>query len=230
MLTVICGEDSSASREYFFNLKKQLQSKNYETYDVPAAQINEVLTWMSESNPLFSTNKAFFTQNLNKTLSKKTNLKQTTVVEKIIKDKKSEVYDWEEDLPGRYLKISAGVKVKEFKPSQTIFKLLDSCYPGNLKLFVEILHGLNVKTDDFFTFVMLTRHVRNLWLIKFDQPKPGLQSWQLARLKGQAARWKTENLTNFYDGLNKIDVSLKTSRLPYSLSHALDILAAYYLS
>lgn len=229
MLTVICGEDSSASRDYFFNLKKQLQNKDYEIYDVPAIQINEVLAWMSESNPLFSSAIAFFTQNLNKTLSKKANLKQTKIVEKIIKEKDVEVYDWEEDLPGRYLKISAGVKVKEFKPSQTIFKLLDACYPGNLKIFIDILHSLNVKTDDFFTFVMLQRHIRNLWLIKLNQPKAGLQSWQLARLKNQASRWKTENLTNFYDGLNKIDTFLKTSRLPYSLSHALDILAAYYL-
>ena len=229
MLTVICGEDSSSSRDYFFNLKKQLQGKDYETYDVPAIQINEVLTWMSEANSLFSKNIAFFTQNLNKTISRKANLKQTKIVEKIIKDNGVEVYTWEQDLPGRYLKISAGVKVKEFKPSQTIFKLLDACYPGNLKTFIEILHSLNVKTDDFFTFVMLQRHIRNLWLIKLNQPKPGLPSWQVARLKNQASHWKTEQLTNFYDGLNKIDAFLKTSRLPYSLSHALDILAAYYL-
>ena len=229
MLTVICGEDSSASRDYFFNLKKQLQGKDYETYEVPATQINEVLTWMSEANSLFSRNIAFFTQNLNKTISRKANLKQTKIVEKIIKDKGVEVYTWEQDLPGRYLKISAGVKVKEFKPSQTIFKLLDACYPGNLKAFIEILHSLNVKTDDFFIFVMVQRHIRNLWLIKLNQPKPGLPSWQLARLKNQASHWKTEQLTNFYDGLNKIDASLKTSRLPYSLSHALDILTVYYL-
>ncbi len=229
MLTIICGEDSASSRDYFFNLKKQLKDKDYEVYDLPAVQINEVLTWMSEANPLFSKSLAFFTQNLNKTLSKKTNLKQTKIVERIIKERTVDVYDWEEEVPARYLKISTGVKVKEFKPSQSIFKLLDACYPGNLKGFVSILHSLNIKTDDFFTFVMLQRHTRNLWLIAHGQAKPGLPSWQLARLKSQASKWKPEQLTNFYDALSKIDASLKTSRLPYSLSHALDILAAYYL-
>lgn len=229
MLTIVCGEDSTASRNYFSGLKKTLRDKDFEIFDIDSKGVGEILTWMSDAPSLFSPNKAYFTQSLNKTISKKTNPKHIKTIEEIIKSKEVVLYDWEPETPARYLKISAGVTVKEFKPSNTIFKLADSCYPGNIKNFVESLHELSDKTEDIFTFIMLSRHVRNLMLVKLDKTPPGMFSWQAAKLKGQAAKWPTDRLISFYDNLHRIDVSLKTSTLPYSLTSALDIMAAYYL-
>lgn len=229
MLTIICGEDSAASRDYFYALKKELQKKDYDTFEIPSLNIGTITSWMLDSQSLFARNKAFFTQNLNKTISRKANLKQTKIIEEIIKDKNVELYDWEDEVPARFLKITADVKVKEFKLSETIFKLVDACYPGNLKEFVKLLANVTDKSDEIFTFIMLTRHMRNIMLLRLGQTPPKILPWQVSRLKGQASRWEAGRIVSFYDALHNIDQSLKTSTLPYSLSHALDILASYSL-
>ncbi|MFZ6034885.1 MAG: hypothetical protein ACOYUB_01910 [Patescibacteria group bacterium] len=229
MLTIVCGEDSGSSRNYFLDIKKKARDRDCEVVDIDAKSIGEILTWMADAPTLFSSKKVFFTQSLNKNISKRSNPKYLETVEKIARDAGSEVYDWEDNVPGRYLKIKEGVTVKEFKPDTSIFKVLDSCYPGNIKVFLDGVHDLSQGSEDIFTFIMLSRHVRNLMLISLGQVPPGMPSWQAARLKGQAAKWTTEKLVSFYDNLHKIDASLKTGTLPYSLASALDILAAYYL-
>lgn len=229
MLTIICGEDSKASRNYFFEQKRIARDNEYEIYDIDAKSITEILNWLSDAPSLFSQKKVFFTQSLNKSISKKLNPKFIETVEKIIKDPEIDLFDWEQDVPGRYLKVSKGATVKEFKPSNSIFKLQDYCYPGNIKVFLDSLHELSGNTDDIFTFIMLSRHIRNLMLVKLGKTPPGMFSWAAAKLKNQAAKWETDKLVSFYDNLHKIDVSLKTGSMPYSLSSALDILASYYL-
>lgn len=229
MLTIICGEDSKSSRNYFSEQKRIARENDYEVYDIDAKSINEILNWLSDAPSLFSQKKVFFTQSLNKNISKKSNPKFLEIVEKIMKDPEIDLYDWEQDVPGRYLKVSKGVTIKEFKPSNSIFKLQDHCYPGNINAFVESLHELSGNTDDIFTFIMLSRHIRNLMLVKLGKTPPGMFSWAAAKLKNQASKWETEKLISFYDNLHKIDVSLKTGSMPYSLTSALDILSSYYL-
>jgi hypothetical protein len=229
MLTIVCGEDSKASRNYFYELKTKARSNDSEVYEIDAKNLSEILTWLSDAPSLFSAKKVFFTQSLNKNISKKTNPKLLATVEEIMKNREIELYDWEDEVPGRYLKVTRGVTVKEFKPSNSIFKLQDYCYPGNIKVFLDSLHELSGNTDDIFTFIMLSRHIRNLMLVKLGKTPPGMFSWAAAKLKSQAAKWETDKLISFYDNLHKIDVSLKTSSMPYSLTSALDILAGYYL-
>lgn len=229
MLTIVCGEDSKASRNYFSDLKKNAKDKDCEVYEIDAKNIGDILNWLSDAPSLFAAKKVFFTQSLNKNISKKANPKFLATVEKILQDKEIELYDWENEIPGRFLKITRGVTVKEFKLSNTIFKLLDYCYPGNIKMFLDSLHELSGNTEDIFTFIMLTRHIRNLMLVKLGKTPPGMMSWAAAKLKSQASKWEVDKLISFYDNLHKIDVSLKTSSMPYTLEEAIDILASYYL-
>ena len=56
-----------------------------------------------------------------------------------------------------------------------------------------------------------------------------IQKWQLWKLESQAKLWKKKNLEEFYHGLHKIDIALKTSKNPYSVKKSLDILACYFL-
>ena len=147
----------------------------------------------------------------------------------LIKDKAIEAVTWEEEISSRELKFPKGPLVKEFKPSQNIFKLQDSLYPGNLKNFLLIINELSASVDENFIFIMLLRHLRNLLLIKSGTVSSRLQPWQVAKLKSQAAHWQIDKLANFYDSFHKIDVSQKTSANPYSLKKSLDILSVYYL-
>lgn len=229
MLTVICGEDSVSSYNYYSSLKKNYLDKSYEILDINPNDLENINSWMGESQSLFAEKKVFFTQNINKKLSRKLNLKINKIVEQLIKDKKIEVVDWEEEISSRFLKFPKGILIKEFKPSENIFKLQDALYPGNLTNFIQMLNQLTKSVDENFVFIMLVRHVRNLLCVKTDGADSKLQKWQIYKLKNQSSKWQMDRLINFYDSLHKIDVSQKTSTNPYSIKKSLDILACYYL-
>lgn len=229
MLTIICGENSVSSFNYYTHLKKEYKTKGYEIINLKSSNLEEVYSWMGESQSLFSSKKVFFTENINKKLSRKLNLKINKIVENIIKDKKIEAITWEEEISSRFLKFPKGGEIKEFKFSETIFKLQDALFPGNLNNFITILNQLNQTSDENFIFIMIIRHIRNLILVKMGKTNNKLQKWQIYKLKTLASKWETDKLINFYDSFHKIDVSQKTSSNPYSLKKSLDILVCYYL-
>jgi len=229
MLTIICGEDSTTSFNYYSSLKKNYLDKSYEILDVSSSDLENITSWLGQSQSLFSQKKIFFTQNINKRLSRKLNLKINKVVEKLIKDKSVEVVDWEEEIPSRELKFPKATVVKEFKPAQNIFKLQDSLYPGNLKNFIYALNQLAETVDENIIFYMLVKHIRNLLTVKSGQSISRLQPWQLAKLSKQAKNREEKKLLGFYQGLHRIDISTKTSSNPFSLKKSLDILACYFL-
>lgn len=229
MLTVVCGEDSVSSFNYYSTLKKDCQDKGCEIRDINANDLENINLWLGEAQSLFAQKQAFFTQNINKKLSRKLNLKINKVVEELIKDKKIELISWEEEISSRFLKFPKGIIVKEFKLQENIFKLQDALYPGNLKNFLQMLEQLSNTVDENFIFIMLSRHVRNLLVVKTASVESELQKWQVYKLKSLASRWEENKLAGFYDSLHKIDVSQKTSTSPYSLKKSLDIIACYYL-
>lgn len=229
MLTIICGEDSISSRTYYLELREKYQASGNEIYDIKATEIAEIDKGLSESVSLFSQKLIFFTQGLNKKISRRSNPTLFSLAEEIAKKKDIELIDWEEYTSGRELKLTKGVTVKEFKVSESIFKLLDACYPKNLRQFISLLNSLPEKVDEIFIFIMLVRHVRNLLMVKLGRASKSLQSWQIAKLKSQAYYWDQNKLSSFYDGLYKIDVRIKTGNNPFSLRKSLDLLACYFL-
>lgn len=228
MLTIVCGEDSVNAYNYFYNLKKQFKEKNYEVYDIEPLNISEITSWRGESDSLFSSKKAFFIQNLNKKTNKK-NLSQLKTINQLIGNKDIEVISYEEGIPARFLKFGEKAVKKEFKISENIFKLLDACYPNNLKSFITLLNSVKTNADEIFIFIMLARHIRNLLTIKIDPNSSKLAPWQAAKLKHQASLWQTDKLIAFYHAFHKIDLSIKTNSSPYSPCNSLDILSSYYL-
>ena len=228
MLTIICGEDSISSRNYFLDQQKILIQKGYEIVNIDHRLVMELDESEASSASLFTQKRVYFTNNLNKKVLKKLNVKTEKKIKEIIKSVGIQVFDWEQDSSSRDLKSIKGLIVKELKPNQTIFKLLDSCYPGNLKQFVSNLKIISELTEDIFIFIMLARHMRKILITKLGEKLPKLMSWQIAKLSNQAKYWKLENLINFYQGLHRIDVNAKTNG-PYSIKESLDILACYYL-
>lgn len=229
MLTIICGEDSISSRNYFLDQQKLFAQKGYEIVNVDYRLVLELDESEASSASLFTQKRVFFTSSLNKKVLKKLNSKTERKIKEIIISKEIQVFDWEEETSARDLKSIKGIVIKELKPSQTIFKLLDSCYPGNLKQFISSLKTISESTEDIFIFIMLARHMRNTLITKLGERLPKLMSWQIAKLSNQAKYWRLENLINFYQGLHRIDVNSKTGRTPYSVKKSLDILACYYL-
>jgi len=229
MLTIICGEDSVESRRYFIDQQRLLKEKDFEIVNVDYHQVLELDETGSSESSLFSTKRAYFTNSLNKKVFKKMSERNEKKIKSIVDSKAIQVYDWEEETSARDLKTIKGAVVKEFKPSQTIFKLLDSCFPGNLKTFLSTLQTLSESTEDIFIFIMLARHMRNILSVKMGEKIPKLASWQLGKLANQAKYWEEKNLINFYQGLHRIDLNSKTNGTPFTIKKSLEILVCYYL-
>lgn len=229
MLTIICGEDSIASRKYFTDQQRLLREKDFEVDNVDYHQVLELDETGASESSLFALKRAYFTHSLNKKVFKKMSDRNEKKIKAIIASKEIQVFDWEEETSSRDLKSIKGIIIKEFKPDKNIFKLMDSCYPGNLKNFIDTLNTLSESTEDIFIFIMLARHMRNILITKMGEKIPKLMSWQIGKLANQARYWEIKNLINFYQGLHRIDVNSKTSGTPFSVKKSLDILVCYYL-
>ncbi len=227
MLTIICGEDSIASRDYFFEIKKKFRDKDYQIIEILPNKIEEILKWQHQSLYLFKPKIVFFVENLIQSYLKKYS-KKLKLLENLhqIKD---QIFDWENEKSKYELNLPSFLLIKEFRPKATIFSMLDACYPGNLKQFINLLHQLKDLSNENLIFYMLIKHLRNLILIKENQNLNIKNQWQLKKLQNQAKLWSKDRLLNFYDSLYKIDYLIKTSSTPFSLIDLLDIMACYYL-
>lgn len=227
MLTVICGEDNSASRKYYCDLQEEFRQQKKEIIIFKAKDIHNLSLWLGEALSLFATEKVFFTENLDKLINRrdKKNLEQISV---LIKDKDLKIYDWEEKAQW-VLKLKTLAQIKEFKLSATIFKLLDNFHPQNKKVFKSLLLSLMETTDVSFIYAMLVKQVRNLILIKTNNPLEKVTPWQQTRLKSIARLWSLDKLLQAYANFHKIDIGIKTSSTPFSVMQSLDIITCYFL-
>ena len=225
MITTICGEDSVASRAYLSTLVEQYRTKEYEVQYVLPDQIEALLLEDAGAISLFGLKKLYVIENLNKTLKRKTS---GALLEKVKNLSGVEVVSWEDGVGKRELKLQT-VQIKEFKLPQNVFQMMDACYPHNLKKFLELLHEVMDGQNDIFLYIMLTRHIRNVLFVSLDSPPPALQSWQVGKLKKQAAEWDQTKLLDFYDRLIGLDFLLKTGKNAYSLGRSIEVLAVYFL-
>ncbi|NTU47080.1 hypothetical protein HGA88_05630 [Candidatus Roizmanbacteria bacterium] len=229
MLTIICGEDSIASRAYLSQLKVQYQSKQYEIQSVAPSELETVYKSAEGTLTLFGAPIIYVVENLQKayTRSKKGTFAQ--IIQELAKNPEIEVIDWEEGKSQRDVSLSKLGTAKEFKPEKSIFQLLDLCYPGNKVVFTKTLEKVANTQDEGFIFAMLARHIRTLVLAFSEALPSSIPSWQRAKLYGQAKKWDGKKLVEYYEALAKIDSGLKSSSNVHGYKNSLDILSVYYL-
>lgn len=227
MLTIVCGEDTIVSRQYFQKLKDQYKSKGYEVCLIQKADPETLRIQTSETNSLFSEKRVFFSEHLVKFLKRSKSKEVLAQIQTIMKSD-IEWIDWEQ-YSAREISNPKGATIKELKPSSSIFKLLDECYPGNLKQFMNDMNAVLESQEDGFIYAMLCKHIRSLVLAKADGLSTATSPWQKSKLSSQARLWTDDKLIAFYEGLARIDISVKTSSSPYGIKKSLDILACYLL-
>ena len=230
MFTVVCGEDTVASRAYFVELQKDYKKKDYDIVFIKSSDIEQITRYLGSSVSLFQKKSVFFVEKLNAAIGRSSQSPLMSALVEISKLKDVYLINWEEGKGARELmKITKFGVVKDFKPVDSIFKLLDSCFPTNLRTFTLLLKEVGESQSEQFIFFMLEKYIRNILLAKMNVLPSSVQSWQKRKLETQARFWSTEKLLKFYDGLYRIDVAIKTGSNPYNIIHALDILAYYYL-
>jgi len=237
MLTIICGEDIVASRNYLSQIKNDCSKKGEEVTNLSSQEVPNILKWQGDNLNLFASKLIFVTEHLESSIvrkrGKKSVIKSTVktleeIVLEIASRKDIELIDWEEKA-GREIKLKDSAKVKEFKPTKSIFKLLEACSPGNLTGFIQTLSVIAESQDETFIFIMLYRHLRTLLLAHEGIFANTVQSWQRHNLTSQAKLWTQNKLLDFYEGLYRIETSTKSGNNPYGVKKSLEILACYYL-
>ena len=226
MLTIICGEDTIASRQHFQKIKDEYKTRGYEICLIQKADPETLRIQTSEMDSLFSLKRAFFSEHLVKYLKRSKSKEVLAQIQEIMKSD-IEWYDWEQ-YQAREIANPKGATIKEFKPASSIFQLLDECYPGNLKQFINNMNYVLETQEDGFIYAMLCKHIRGLIQVK-SGGGASISPWQRGKLMTQARLWPEEKLIAFYEGLGRIDVSVKTSASPYGIKKSLDILASYLL-
>jgi len=240
MLTIVCGEDTVKARSYYISLKDIYQKKGYEVNKLNPSQIEEVQLWIGENQNLFSDKQVFFIENLESRIIKSRGRKSSKpkknsfktieeIVSELAQDANIELVDWEGGKQGREIKSHSIAQIKEFKLSASIFKLQDSCFPGNVTNFIQLLREVSSFQDEQFIFIMITRSARSLLLAYDNLFGKTVQSWQQYKLKKQALLWTKTKLLGWYEGLFRIDLSTKSGTNPYGVLKSLEILACHYL-
>lgn len=237
MITILCGEDTATSRNFFVQLKRQYTQKGYEIKDITPAQLYELPKWLGESVSLFGTKQVFFVERLESIIQRRRGRKSSkpadpnsldSIIAKIAADRGIEMIDWEEK-SGREIKLKDNALVKEFKPSKNIFGLLDCFLPGKKSEFIIQLRELCQAEDENFIFVMLYRHIKALILATDSSFSKTVQPWQRTRLKNQAILFGKKQLVAMYEALYRLELGNKTGTNPQGLRKGLEILACYYL-
>lgn len=231
MLTVIAGEDSVTSRSKLQSLKKSFEEKGYAIAQTTVSQLEDVLKNSAGVRDLFGKQSIYFVEGIsNKYVGReKTVFKDT--VQKLTAEKDIHVVDWEN---GKSAYELSGLKriattFDEYKPGKNIFQLLDFCYPGNIKVFIDTLSIVTKTQEITFVYALLWKHIRKLIQAKKGTLDPAIPSWQKQKIEFQAARWDENMLISFYEKLARIDVSLKTNQTPFDLKESLELLVCYYL-
>ena len=114
MLTVICGEDTTASRNTIHQLKKQYAEKDYLVESIPAAQLEEVHKNSGGVMGLFGQQTVYFVDNLSTALGRKKKGSFPEAVQALVESKDIQIVDWE-DGKSAYNLTSLKKMASEFK-------------------------------------------------------------------------------------------------------------------
>ncbi len=105
-------------------------------------------------------------------------------------------------------------------PNSNVFKFLDAVFSGNRAAsYKELEQLLLAREDPFKLFSMLCYGLRNIAYAKFDSARFGkFAPFMKGKLVKQAANFSENSLLEIYENLYKMDVAMKTGRVPSSLA------------
>lgn len=224
MITIIHGDDTKASRNFFIEQKQQAATSV--TLEGNAFDIT-TLTEALAGDGLFEENKTVFIEQF---LSKR---KKSKELDELIRTLNSysdkEIYLWEgKELDKRLLTSFPKAQIKQYKLPVVIFSFLDSIRPGNGRTLVKLFHQALATTEPEILFSMLIRQFRLLLGISSPTNNPieeikRTAPWQQQKLKKQASLFTEEQLLRAYHDLFEFDLAQKTGKLSQSLSSTIDI-------
>lgn len=223
MITLIHGDDTAASRDYYFSLR---QKTNVPSLDGIALSLTDLQQQTSGSD-LFGNTSHVFIENL---LSKKKNAKEMEDFIALLNNTAADVILWEsKELTQAQVKLFKKVQVKSFKIPAAVFALLDNLKPGNGKHLIDLFHQTLQDKDPEFVLVMLQRQIRILLALQSKSEKniseiTRMAPWQLGKLQKQSLLFITEELISLHSKLFYLELGMKTGSITQPLENEIDIL------
>lgn len=231
MLTIIAGEDTVVSRQKLQELREQYKKKGYSIDQVPVVEIPELLKNAEGVTNLFGQASVYIVENVSSKYKGRAKTPFKEAVQELAKSQSIHLIDWEDGKSAYDLSSLKKIATTfyEAKPAKNIFELLDACYPGNLTQFLQALEIVNQSQDIGFIYALLYKHIRKLILTAEGIADSKTPPWQRGKLTYQAQKWDKNKLIKFYEGLARIDISMKTSSTTYNLRESIELLVCYYL-
>lgn len=224
MITIIHGDNTDESRNYFFDFKKSYPN----LISLAGVNIsNDDLTNLFHGDNLFFADKNIAIENF---LSKN---KPSKIFDETIgilnqNSKNSNIILWEEkEIGKKILDKFPKAQIQIFNIPKLIFNFLDSIRPENGQSLISIFHKLLENNATEIITYMLIRQFRLMIAVKgngenideFSKMAP----WQKSKLENQAGLFDKARLINLYKKLYEIDYSQKTGRLNMSITSSIDI-------
>jgi len=211
MITVIHGDDTTSSRDYFYSEKAKFN--NPIIFDNNNFNLTDFLQSLSGKS-LFNVEKNIFLDGIFS--SKKASTDQIDSIISEINKPRSPIdfFVWEgSGLSKTFLNQFPKATIKFFKLPQSVFSFLDGIRPNNPQN-ISLFHNALKNSDEGFLFSMLTRQFRLL----MDSNENGgsieetkrLQPWQKEKLQRQSKMFTTEQLKKAYHKLYETDLGIKT--------------------
>ncbi len=234
MITLIHGEDTASSRNYFQELKKK--EKEVLSFDGEKITLTDLVQNI-EGTSLFEDTKTIFIENFLTKLKK--NKESKEILNFLIKKSKdSNFVLWEsKEIPKKNLFSFKSAVIKNFKLPQNIFLFLDSLKPKSYKETLSFFHkAIESGIKEELILFMLQRQFRLLLALCHPDPESSegegsqideinrLAPWQMGKLDRQAKLFSEEELKKIYKKLYEIEIAQKTGKLNLSLSQSIDFL------
>lgn len=224
MITLIHGEDTAASRNFYYEIKKQ--AKDSITLDGISVTLTDLQQALS-GDDLFGTKKDIFIENL---VSKRKSPKDTEMFTHVLSESDANIVIWEsKELTKKQSESFGKATIRLFKIPATIFALLDSLKPKNGKQLLEIYHKTLQDKDAEFILVMLQRQIRILLaLLETSEHTISeiarMAPWQKGKLDKQAKSFTPEQLIDLHEQLFQLELQMKTGQLSQPLENEMDLL------
>lgn len=247
MLTIIHGDNVSASRKFFTEQKDK--HPDAQVFDGGKITLTD-LAQIFEGGELFSDTKIVFIEHF--FTKRKKSKERDSLIEVLQKyAQENNLFFWEgKELEKSVLNSFKSTDIRAFKLPQTLFLFVDSIKPGNNKQLVTLFHQTLETTDVEMIFFMMVRQIRlllnlnsnvisttegrrnpvgSLTVVRDDKEMiidelKRLAPWQKSKLENQARQFSSEQLLNLYNKLFKFEIAQKTGNLSSTLSSSIDFL------
>jgi len=227
MITIIHGDATDESREYFLKIKTAFQ--NLLSLEGQNITREDLINFFSGGN-LFFEEKNLAIENF---LSKNKAGKNFDGLIAILNEheRKSNIIMWEEkEISQKNLSLFPGASIQIFKIPKLIFNFLDNIKPGNGENLIVIFHKLLKNTPVEIILYMMVRQLRLLIALTSMDKSDTIEElakiapWQRGKFEKQAIFFGQGRLITLYHRLYNIDLSSKTGTLSTPTAHAIDFL------